>query len=69
MKYLDPKVYRAVRSERYRSILRKLAKVPPSRYFTKKDVEARLNENEMNVFHHFLKRLSDLGIIEPDLER
>jgi len=67
-KYLDPKVYRALRSERYRSILRKLGE-PLSRYFTKAQVESRLNDNEKGVFHNFLKRLRDLGIIESDLER
>jgi len=68
-KYLDPKVYGAVRSNRYRSILKKLATAPLSRYFTKKEVEARLNENEKKVFHNFLRRLRKLGIIESDLER
>ena len=68
-KYLDPKVYRSVRSERYRSILKKLAKVPISRYFTKKDVEAKLSENEKKVFHNFIRKLIELGIIESDVER
>lgn len=68
-KYLDPKVYRAVRSQRYRSILRKLAQAPLSRNFTKKDIEERLNENEKRVFHNFLRKLRELGIIESDLER
>jgi hypothetical protein len=68
-KYLDPKVYRAIRSENYRSILRKLAKTPLSRNFSRADVESKLNENEQKVFHNFLKRLRDLGIIESNLEQ
>ena len=68
-KYLDPKVYRAVRSPRYRSILRKLARRPLSCNFTKKDIEARLNEDEKKVFHNFLRRMKELGVIETDIER
>jgi hypothetical protein len=66
-KYLDPKVYNALRSKRYRTILRKLGK-PPSRKFRKKDVEERLNEKEKKVFHNFLRRMRELGVIEPDIE-
>jgi hypothetical protein len=45
-KYLDPKVYRAIRSEPYRSILRKLGEEEISSNFKKKDVEAKLSENK-----------------------
>ena len=68
-KYLDPKVYRAIRSDAYRSILKKLAKTPLSRYFTKKDIEDRLDDNEKKVFHNFLRKFRELGIIESDVEK
>jgi hypothetical protein len=68
-KYLDPKVYRALRSPRYRSILRKLGEISISRNFKKREVEARLNEDEKIVFHNFLRRIRDLGVIETDMER
>lgn len=68
-KYLDPKVYRAIRSARYRSILRKLGEIPLSRNFKKRDVEARLNESEKRVFHNFLRRIRELGVIETDIEK
>jgi hypothetical protein len=68
-KYLDPKVYRAIRSPRYRSILRKLGGVPLARNFLKKDVEKMLNEDEKKVFHNFLQRITKLGVIETDRER
>jgi hypothetical protein len=68
-KYLDPKVYRAIRSQRYRSILRKLTEVHISRTFEKKDVEAKLNESEKRVFHNFLRKIRELGVIEPDMEK
>jgi len=67
-KYLDPKVYRAIRSPRYRSILRKLGKMRISRSFRKKEVEAKLSEEEKKVFHNFLKRIKELGVIESDFE-
>lgn len=67
-KYLDPKVYRAIRSPRYRSILRKLGKRPLSRHFAKKEMETLLNANEKKVFHNFLRRIRDLGVIEIDIE-
>lgn len=68
-KYLDPKVYRAIRSPRYRAILRKLGEIHISRSFKKKDVEAKLNESEKRVFHNFLRRIRELGVIETDIEK
>lgn len=68
-KYLDPKVYRAIRSEHYRSILRKLGRKSSARSFTKKDVEESLDEDEKKVFHNFLRRMRDLGVIEVDREK
>jgi len=68
-KYLDPKVYRTIRSERYRSILRKLGKeMPLYRGFRKKEVEAKLTEPEKKVFNNFLRRMQELGVIERDVE-
>lgn len=66
-KYLDPKVYNALRSKSYRTILRKLGELP-SRKFRKKDVEERLDEKERKVFHNFLGKMRKLGVIEPDVE-
>jgi hypothetical protein len=67
-KYLEPKVYRAIRSENYKSILRKLGDPFFSREFMKKEVEEKLNSSERRVFHNFLRRMRDLGVIESDLE-
>lgn len=68
-KYLDPKVYRAIRSPHYRSILRKFGEISIPRNFIKRAVEEKLNESDKKVFHNFLRRMRDLGIIEPDIER
>jgi hypothetical protein len=67
-KYLDPKVYRAVRSERYRSILRKIGE-DIKMGFHKRDILEKLKEKEQKVFDNFLKRLIDLGIIIKDIEK
>jgi hypothetical protein len=65
-KYLDPKVYRAIRSDRYRSILRKLGGT--GFHFKKHEMERKLSENEKKVFHNFLRRMIYLGILFPDRE-
>ena len=67
-KYLDPKVYRAIRSERYRSILRKLGEKPLT-HFQKSRIEEKLNKSEKGVFNNFLRKMRELGIISPDIER
>ena len=67
-KYLDPKVYSAIRSKRYRSILRKLGKRPLFVSFKKSDIESKLNANEKKVFTNFLRKMRELGVIIPDKE-
>jgi hypothetical protein len=72
-KYLDPKVYRAIRSKHYRSILRKVGSFLsglPLRdiNFNRKEIEQKLNEEEKKVFSNFLRKMKELGIIEMDLE-
>lgn len=68
-KYLTPKVYRAIRSERYRSILRKFADLPIETCFQKRDMESLLSAAEKKVFNNFLTKLRKLGVIELDSER
>jgi len=67
-KYLDVKLYRSIRSRRYLSILRKLCSKGPTRRFVKKDIEKRLTDSEKRVLSGFLRRMKQLGIIEPDPE-
>jgi GTPase SAR1 family protein len=66
-KYLEPQVYRAIRSERYRSILRKLGEKITSS-FRKKEIENSLNAEEKKVFNNFLRKMRDLGIIVQNIE-
>jgi hypothetical protein len=68
-KYLDPRVYRAIRSERYHGILQKLISDPVSLVFDKREVETRLSDDEKKVFPNFLRKMTELGVIESDKER
>lgn len=70
-KYLDPQVYRALRSVKYHSILRKLAQreSPLNRSFSRKDISPKLSESEAKVLDNFLRRLREQGIIQPDTEK
>jgi len=52
-KYLDPKFYRSVHSQNYKSIMRKLGHKQISQHFTKKQIEPELTQSEKKVFHNF----------------
>ncbi|MCD4727110.1 MAG: hypothetical protein K8R46_05590, partial [Pirellulales bacterium] len=66
-KYLDPIVYRSIRSPRYRAILDKTARSFGGE-FCIQDMETLLNENEKLVFHNFLRKMTQLGVIELDID-
>lgn len=66
-KYLDPLVYRAIRSEKYKSILRKLSQSPETR-FKKAEIAAKLTPEEKKVFDNFLSKMRKLGVIIVDQE-
>lgn len=65
-KYLNPNVYNALRSERYQTIIRKLADDFIEEGFTRRQVAETLTLEERRVFDNFLRRLRDLGVIETD---
>jgi len=60
---LDPQVYRALRSETYRSILRRIGKLPLGASFQRKDVLEKVPDKERKIFDNFLRRIKSLGII------
>jgi hypothetical protein len=62
-KYLDPQVYRAIGSETYRSILRKIGRVPLGTKFQRKEILEKMTEVERKTFDNFLQRIKRLGII------
>lgn len=69
-KYLDPQVYRDLRSPSYRSILRKIGSGENALIttFTRRDITEHLTESEKKVFDNFLRRLTEKSIIQPDTE-
>ncbi len=68
-KHLEPQVFQAIRSTRYRSILRKLAREPFKVRFERGEVLKRLSGEEVRVFDNFLRRMSNLGVISRDPEQ
>ena len=67
-KFLQPKVIDALRSPRYRSILRKLADNPFGYSFRRGQILEKLDADERKVFDNFLNRIRELGSIVPDGE-
>lgn len=66
-KLLEPGIFREIRSERYRAILRKIADEPRTR-FTRAEILERLTGAERRVLDNFLRRMRTLGALERDPE-
>jgi AAA+ ATPase superfamily predicted ATPase len=62
-KYLDPQVYGVIRSQTYRSILRKMGKLDLGTEFKRKDVLENLTAEERKTFDNFLQKIKRLGVI------
>ena len=67
-KLLEPQVFHAIRSERYRSILRKMADQPLEMHFTRATLVERLTSDEKKVMDNFLHRMKQLGALVSDPE-
>jgi len=68
-KYLEPQVFQALRSTRYRAILRKAAVDEPiGMSFHRRDLLKRLSDDEAKVTDNFLRRLKKLGVLRSDPE-
>lgn len=67
-KLIEPQVLHAIRSQRYRSILRKLAGQQPVLSFRRAEVLKALSPEEKKVFDNFLNRMRKLGVITADPE-
>ena len=68
-KYLDPSIYRAIRSDRYRAIIRKMSSDSIQPTFTRQQIASRVSHEEFRVFDNLLRRLRELGVVETDPER
>lgn len=66
-KHLEPRVFQAIRSDRYRSILQTPA-APLEFRFKRSDLLPRLGADEARVFDSFLRRMKELGVIQADPE-
>ncbi|MFH1259560.1 MAG: ATP-binding protein [Elusimicrobiota bacterium] len=62
-KYLDRQVYKAIKSEKYRTILDKMATSEIGMTFRKEGIETKLNDSEKKVFNNFLQKMKKLGVI------
>ena len=67
-KLLEPQIFRAIQSDRYRSILRKMADEPSRMRFRRGELAARLTQEEGQVLDNFLRRMRRLGAIQADPE-
>ncbi len=67
-RYLDPVVYRSMRSLRYRAILRRMARELSHQQFTRSSVRGSLPEAERKVFDNFLGKMKRLGVVVEDPE-
>lgn len=65
-KLLEPRIFAAIHSERYRSILRKLSAEPRMR-FRRSELVDRLTDDEKRVMDNFLRRMKQLGALEADI--
>ncbi|GIW95324.1 MAG: hypothetical protein KatS3mg110_3365 [Pirellulaceae bacterium] len=67
-KHLEPQVFAAIRSPRYRAILRKIAADPVKMNFVTRDLRKQLTAEEQKVLHNFLARMKKLGVVHSDTE-
>jgi hypothetical protein len=63
-RYVDQRVYRALRSQDYRSILQKIGRLAPDAMtFNKKEVEKGLSDTERRRFNNFLQKMKALKVL------
>lgn len=64
-KYVEQQVYKALRSDDYRSILAKIAKMGPNAMsFKKSDVASGLTDTEKRKFNNFLQKMKSLKVLK-----
>ena len=62
-KLLEPRIFSAIQSEKYHSILRKIAAGEPKINFTRAELVKQLPPEEVKSLDNFLGRMTDLGAI------
>jgi len=68
-KYLAPQIYRALRSDTYRTILRKIGNIPLGTNFLRKEIREKISNSERKSFDNFLRRIKKLGMITDGEKR
>ena len=66
-KWLEPKVFQAIRSENYRAIINKISEFPKLN-FRRAELREHLAPKEQRVLDSFLQRMKKLGVLERDPE-
>ena len=66
-KWLEPKIFQAIRSENYRAIISKMSERPKLN-FQRAELRERLTPKEQRVLDSFLRRMKKLGALEEDPE-
>ncbi len=62
-KFVDQQVYKALQSQDYHRILKKIAEDRLELSFKKSDIVKKLNENEKRKFDNFIQRMKKLNVI------
>lgn len=67
-KYIEQKIAEAIRSKKYRSILKQISRRPLEYRFSRKEIISQLSNSEAKVLDNFLRRMRELGVIRKDPE-
>lgn len=65
-KYLQPKVFEAIRSKSYRTILRKISHSVTGPSFSRAELMKQFTGAEGKVLDNFLRKMVELGVVERD---
>lgn len=65
-KFLQPQVLKAIRSERYRTILQKMSRETHGLTIQRSELRKALTEHERGVLDNFLRRMESLGVVRRD---
>ena len=67
-KYIEPQVYEAIRSEKYKAILKKLTEDITSFNVRRRELLDKLGPGEEKALDNFLKKMTDLGVLVKDAD-
>ncbi len=62
-KYIQPEVLDVIRSNKYRSILGRVASLTVGERFSRQDILDKLDSDEQKVFDNFVHRMKKLGVL------